>query len=154
MNIKQVPTFLWRCVVFVSFFVMILGTIFKWEQASFAKLFLLLSLPALCQTFYDNLFNKMGTLLWVCENGTENIALKLLERKNIDVNKVNETNIYGQTPLILSCSNKMERVALKLLERGNVNINHVDVFRLTALDYAIQNNMENVINRINELKNK
>ena len=48
----------------------------------------------------------------------------------------------------------METVALKLLEREDININHVNEDGKTALDYAIENNMESVINRINELKKK
>ena len=47
----------------------------------------------------------------------------------------------------------MKTVALKLLEREDINVNQVDGYGKTALDYAIENKMEIVINRINELNN-
>jgi len=48
----------------------------------------------------------------------------------------------------------MENVAPKPPEREEININQANKNGDTALSYAIENNIENVIKRIKELNNK
>jgi len=77
----------------------------------------------------------------------EKLALKILEREEININQVDE---YGNTALICACKicacrNKMERVALKLLEREEININQVNNTGNTALIWACFNKMELVL---------
>ena len=100
-----------------------------------------------------NQVNKSGytALIWACCNKMETVALKILERQDINVNHVNKCE---DTALIFVCKNEMETVALKLLEREDINFNQVNKDGKTALNYATVFKIESVINRINELNKK
>jgi len=81
-------------------------------------------------------------LIDAIERQNNKLALDILKRENININRVNE---YGYTALIRACRcNKMETVALKLLEREDININETNKYGDTALIRACWNNMESV----------
>ena len=80
-------------------------------------------------------------LIIAIEGRNERLALELLKREEINVNKMNK---YGNTALILACCNKMESVALKLLEREDINVNQVNIKGYIALMMACINIMERV----------
>ena len=92
----------------------------------------------------------------------ETVALKLLEREEIhdpdgacrrkSLCHVNQVNKYKDTALIYACKQNMKSIALKLLEREDINVNRYG--DNLALDIAIKNNMQTVVDRINELKKK
>ena len=93
-----------------------------------------------------------SALILACYKKMESVALKLLERGDININQqdTNET-----TAFIMACENKMECVALKLLERKDLKINQGNRSGFTGCYYADKNNMQSVVNRIIELnKNK
>jgi ankyrin repeat protein len=100
-----------------------------------------------------NKVNEYGitALIYACGMEIESVALKLLEKEDINVN---QANYYGTTALISACMQRMERVALKLLERKDIDVNQVDKFGNTALKYANKYGIKSVINRINEINNK
>jgi ankyrin repeat protein len=120
-----------------------------------------------------NKVNKYGctALIYACLYKMERIALKLLEREEIhdpdgacrridhvlhgqSLCHVNQVSKDGYTALIFACCYNMESTALKLLERKDINVNFVKYFGAGALKIAIENNMQTVVDRINELKKK
>jgi hypothetical protein len=88
-----------------------------------------------------NQVNRQGytSLNWACYNNMTEVALKLLEREDINVNQITTT---GYTALIYACRNKMDLVALKLLEREDININQANDYGNIALMFASGNKME------------
>ena len=100
-----------------------------------------------------NSYNKVGNTIlnYLILNRKKEKALELIERMKIEnINKVNE---YRKTSLIYACITDMETVALKLLEIEGIDVNKVNNFG-EILIYAVQNRMEGVVKRINELKKK
>jgi len=59
--------------------------------------------------------NKDGNtaLMWACKNNMEAVALKLLERQDIDINQENED---GYTALIFATENNMYSVISRITE--------------------------------------
>jgi len=79
------------------------------------------------------------------------VALRLLDRHDINVNQVNKN---GETALIFACKNNMKTVALKILERPITIISYVDNYKKSAINYAIENKMFSVISRITEITHR
>jgi hypothetical protein len=100
-----------------------------------------------------NSYNKIGdTILnYLIVYNKEEKALELIERMKIE--SINKANKYGGTALMFACYKDMGKVALKLLEIEGIDVNKVNNFG-EILIYAVQNRMEGVVKRINELKKK
>ena len=61
-------------------------------------------------------------------------------------------NKNEMTVLMFVCRCKMEKVCLKILENPfDCELTAIDIYGYTALTYAQNNNMTNVVNRINEI---
>lgn len=89
-------------------------------------------------------------LMWLCYyEGMENIALKLLEYPNLDINCAEYTT--NSTALIIACYNEnMINIVNCLLMRKDVNLNHVNTYKITALIMACKmGNIGIAINLLN-----
>lgn len=88
-------------------------------------------------------------LILACANKMSDVALKLVNMGNIcNPNKVNR---MGYTSLMIACKHKITEVALKLLDM-DCNLNQMDHHERTALSYAMENGMQEVIEKIGRMK--
>ena len=71
---------------------------------------------------------ETNPLLLACECATEDIALELLKREDIQVNMKNTNNM---TPFLLACSHGMTNVVLKLLDYPIDDVLHRNFFSIT-----------------------
>ena len=76
-----------------------------------------------------NQVNKSGNtaLIWACINKMESVALKLLEREEININHVNE---MGQTALNWACYAEMESVINKIKEVIFIKKNEITLYNI------------------------
>ncbi len=85
-------------------------------------------------------------LLRATARNNEELAMKILERDNINVNIKNKN---GFTSLIWACYNKMDIVAIKILERGEIEINHnQELILLSMCESEIMNDVKRRIKEI------
>lgn len=99
-------------------------------------------------------------LYYACENNNETIVKELISNFGKD-NLPNKINYKGETALIVSCKMGYENIANILLDEFGNDCLPKHVYeertflcfykRMTALDYAMKNNMGSVIEKINNL---
>jgi len=89
-------------------------------------------------------------LHWASIYGMLAVVKKLIE-KGIDVNIQNQN---GDTALIAACHDGHTDVALALLEVDNINVDLVDMIDNAAWDWANENDMTEVVERIEEIQSR
>jgi ankyrin repeat protein len=91
-------------------------------------------------------------LFYACENVLNEIALKLL---NIpDLKNIGVSNYADDTPLIAACLNNMSDVAIKIIETGESNPGSINYEYMTAYDFAVENEMKEVIKLLKNITPK
>lgn len=93
-------------------------------------------------------------------NNAYMLACKTPKMKNIaqmiwlkyGLQNLNLYNSDFDTPFILTCSAGLESIAREMIKQ-NVNILHKNAFGRTARDYAVVQNMDQIVKQIDEIKN-
>lgn len=83
---------------------------------------------------------QLMDLIYACDTPE---ALSLIESENYDCNYIDDND--GCTLLICACDNCLEAVALALIKKGNYQPDHIDKYQRTAIFYAMDANMYQVV---------
>ncbi len=94
-------------------------------------------------------YEGVTPLILACDQNMDDVANTLIDTGNADIGAAN--NVDGRTALIYACQNNMTDVAIKLINTGNSAPFLVDFDGDTALDLAIQNNNQQLINILTPL---
>lgn len=91
--------------------------------------------------------NNITSLMLACKNNMNNVALVLIATGHSNPSKIS-TNAK-MTALMYACKNKMCDVALAIIATGNSNCNYISKNNNSALKFARENNLDELINAIN-----
>lgn len=87
-------------------------------------------------------------ILSCCNNMTE-VAVKMIETFGLHCIPMQYNNT-GHTALMIACKKKMTTVAVKMIKvfGEKCNINRRNTSRMSAIDYAVQNHMDEVVQQL------
>ena len=80
-------------------------------------------------------------LNYACKNEMNEIAKILLQRDDVNINKIDH-NEY--TALHYACQNEMNEIAKILLQRDDIDVSAINWNKMTALHYACKNKMDEI----------
>jgi hypothetical protein len=97
-----------------------------------------------CNGYYN--YKGETALSIACKKKNNEIAREIMDSKKFDPRAIDEE--FGNTALINACQAKLETIALRLIETGNSIPEHVNKQNETALTIAISLGLENLSNKL------
>lgn len=104
---------------------------------------------------------KYGILSYVINSGVEEFAIDLVEN-HIELCDISIIQKNGITHLMNACENSMENLAIEILKYHNndtypnisINLDYINRYGDTAMDIAIKNKLQNVVDIISEFSDQ